>query len=212
MGLNDKATRPIDKARLDDRREEPGEDLQPRHGHALVLEGPRARPRAVRPQRDGRRGGRADGGSRAAELEASSSTGSPRPRGSPRVMIDPDGIHRAVLNIVTNAIDAAEGKDAVGPGVVSRPRWDAAASMVDGRDGGRQRRRHPERVGDRLDLPASSPQPKAREEPASACPSRRRSSASTAAGSSSPPRSAEARPSRSSSRSSGPTSPRATSR
>ncbi len=24
-------------------------------------------------------------------------------------MIDPEGIHRAVLNIVTNAIDAAEG-------------------------------------------------------------------------------------------------------
>jgi signal transduction histidine kinase len=27
----------------------------------------------------------------------------------PQVMIDPDGIHRAVLNMVTNAIDAAEG-------------------------------------------------------------------------------------------------------
>ena len=27
----------------------------------------------------------------------------------PHVLIDPDGIHRAVLNIVTNAIDAAEG-------------------------------------------------------------------------------------------------------
>ena len=27
----------------------------------------------------------------------------------PEVLIDPDGIHRAVLNIVTNAIDAAEG-------------------------------------------------------------------------------------------------------
>jgi two-component system, NtrC family, sensor kinase len=29
----------------------------------------------------------------------------------PRVMIDPEGIHRAVLNIVTNAIDASEGRD-----------------------------------------------------------------------------------------------------
>ncbi len=29
----------------------------------------------------------------------------------PPVLIDPDGIHRAVLNIVTNAIDAAEGVD-----------------------------------------------------------------------------------------------------
>ena len=28
----------------------------------------------------------------------------------PRVMIDPEGIHRAVLNIVTNAIDASEGR------------------------------------------------------------------------------------------------------
>jgi signal transduction histidine kinase len=28
----------------------------------------------------------------------------------PRVMIDPEGIHRAVLNIVTNAIDASEGQ------------------------------------------------------------------------------------------------------
>ena len=36
-------------------------------------------------------------------------------------MIDPDGIHRAVLNIVTNAIDAAEGVDG-GPGRRSRPR------------------------------------------------------------------------------------------
>jgi signal transduction histidine kinase len=30
----------------------------------------------------------------------------------PRIMIDPEGIHRAVLNIVTNAIDACEGAEA----------------------------------------------------------------------------------------------------
>ncbi|QEH34698.1 Sensor protein ZraS [Aquisphaera giovannonii] len=30
--------------------------------------------------------------------------------GMPRVMIDPEGIHRALLNIVTNAIDASEGQ------------------------------------------------------------------------------------------------------
>ena len=46
--------------RLDDRREEPDQDLQPRHGHALVLEGPRAGPRAGRSERDRRRRRRAD--------------------------------------------------------------------------------------------------------------------------------------------------------
>ena len=45
--------------RLDDRREEPDQDLQPRHGHALVLEGPRAGARAGRPERDRRRRRRA---------------------------------------------------------------------------------------------------------------------------------------------------------
>ena len=43
----------------------------------------------------GRAGSRADSGTRATVL--------------PRIMIDTDGIHRAVLNIVTNAIDACEG-------------------------------------------------------------------------------------------------------
>jgi signal transduction histidine kinase len=41
----------------------------------------------------------------------------------PPVMIDPDGIHRAVLNIVTNAIDAAEG--VAGARVVVATGWDA---------------------------------------------------------------------------------------
>ncbi len=40
-----------------------------------------------------------------------------------RVMIDPEGIHRAVLNIVTNAIDATEG--APNAKVVIRTAWDA---------------------------------------------------------------------------------------
>ena len=40
-----------------------------------------------------------------------------------RVLIDPEGIHRAVLNIVTNAIDATEGSpDAK---VTVRTEWDA---------------------------------------------------------------------------------------
>ena len=46
--------------RLDDRREEPDQDLQPGHGHALVLQGSRAGPGAGRPERDGRRRHRAD--------------------------------------------------------------------------------------------------------------------------------------------------------
>ncbi len=45
-----------------------------------------------------------------------------------RVMIDPEGIHRAVLNIVTNAIDASE--DSPEAQVVVRTEWDAAESMA----------------------------------------------------------------------------------
>ena len=47
----------------------------------------------------------------------------------PPVMIDPDGIHRAVLNIVTNAIDAAEGVNA-GAGWSSRPSGTPESSMA----------------------------------------------------------------------------------
>lgn len=47
----------------------------------------------------------------------------------PEVLIDPDGIHRAVLNVVTNAIDAAE--DAPGGGrVCLSSAWDEATSNV----------------------------------------------------------------------------------
>lgn len=46
----------------------------------------------------------------------------------PAVMIDPEGIHRAVLNIVTNAIDAAEGSPAAK--VVVSTRWDSAESLA----------------------------------------------------------------------------------
>jgi len=59
--------------------------------------------------------------SRAAELGVALDW---RPAGDlPPVMIDPDGIHRAVLNIVTNAIDAAEG--VAGARVVVSSEWDA---------------------------------------------------------------------------------------
>ena len=47
--------------------------------------------------------------SRAAELGVQAELAA-QPRHAP-VMIDPEGIHRAVLNIVTNAIDACEGAE-----------------------------------------------------------------------------------------------------
>ncbi|HMB03662.1 MAG TPA: ATP-binding protein [Isosphaeraceae bacterium] len=46
----------------------------------------------------------------------------------PQVLIDPDGIHRAILNIVTNAIDAAEGVE--GARVAVATAWDAGESIV----------------------------------------------------------------------------------
>ena len=44
------------------------------------------------------------------------------------MLIDPEGIHRAVLNIVTNAIDACEGADDARVSVVNE--WDAALSIA----------------------------------------------------------------------------------
>jgi signal transduction histidine kinase len=46
----------------------------------------------------------------------------------PRVMIDPEGIHRAVLNIVTNAIDACEGQHEARVTVTTE--WDEEASTA----------------------------------------------------------------------------------
>jgi signal transduction histidine kinase len=46
----------------------------------------------------------------------------------PQVQIDPDGIHRAVLNIVTNAIDAGEGVE--GARVVVSTAHDAANEII----------------------------------------------------------------------------------
>jgi signal transduction histidine kinase len=45
-----------------------------------------------------------------------------------RVMIDPEGIHRAALNIVTNAIDASE--ESPDARVIVRTEWDAGQSMA----------------------------------------------------------------------------------
>jgi two-component system NtrC family sensor kinase len=47
----------------------------------------------------------------------------------PRGALDPDGIHRAVLNVVSNALDATEGKN--GEGVVEvRTRYDGKQSVA----------------------------------------------------------------------------------
>jgi signal transduction histidine kinase/pSer/pThr/pTyr-binding forkhead associated (FHA) protein len=46
----------------------------------------------------------------------------------PKALIDPDGIHRAVLNIVTNAIDASEGVE--GARVTVSTVWDADESVI----------------------------------------------------------------------------------
>jgi signal transduction histidine kinase len=46
----------------------------------------------------------------------------------PRVTIDPEGIHRAVLNIVTNGIDACEGAD--NAQVTVETQWDAISSIA----------------------------------------------------------------------------------
>jgi signal transduction histidine kinase len=46
----------------------------------------------------------------------------------PRVMIDSEGIHRAILNIVTNAIDASEHAEAAGVNVSTE--WDATATTA----------------------------------------------------------------------------------
>lgn len=48
--------------------------------------------------------------------------------GLPEILIDPDGIHRAVLNVVTNAIDACE--DVEGGRVVVSTGWDEGRSMA----------------------------------------------------------------------------------
>jgi signal transduction histidine kinase/pSer/pThr/pTyr-binding forkhead associated (FHA) protein len=64
--------------------------------------------------------------SRASELGVQLSW-NPSPDLGP-LMIDPEGIHRALLNIVTNAIDASEG--AQDARVVIKTDWDQAASVV----------------------------------------------------------------------------------
>ncbi len=116
---------------------------------------------------------------------------------------DPDGIHRAALNIVTNAIDACEGVE--GGRVAVATAWDepTATARVVVRDNGSGIE-----PGEMAGSSRSSPRRRGRRGPAWACRSRKRSSASTAARSPSPPRSGRGRPSRSSSPPPRPTRPR----
>jgi signal transduction histidine kinase len=46
----------------------------------------------------------------------------------PRLLIDPEGIHRAVLNIVTNAIDACEGSENAQVSIDTE--WDAETPLA----------------------------------------------------------------------------------
>ncbi len=69
--------------------------------------------------------------SRAAELGVTLDW---QPAEVPPIQFDPDGLHRAILNIVTNAIDACE--DAPNPRVVVSTSWDnetqtARVSVID---------------------------------------------------------------------------------
>ncbi|MDB5351340.1 MAG: signal transduction histidine kinase [Planctomycetota bacterium] len=63
--------------------------------------------------------------SRAKELGVSLSW---QPADLPELNLDPDGIHRAILNIVTNAIDASE--EATGAGVTVATAWDDEAATA----------------------------------------------------------------------------------
>ncbi len=55
----------------------------------------------------------------------------------PRIWVDPDGIHRAVLNVVTNAIDAAEGAEDARVTVSIDRDVDAGLVRIHVRDNGR---------------------------------------------------------------------------
>lgn len=73
--------------------------------------------------------------SRAAEFEVKLDW-APKPD-LPRIWVDPDGIHRAVLNIVTNAIDAAEGAENARVAVSIEHDADAALVKIRVKDNGR---------------------------------------------------------------------------
>ena len=160
------------------------QDLQPGHGHALVLQGPRAGPGARRPERDRRRGRRADavarrGAGRRARVAArrEPARGPDRPRRHPP--------RRAEHRHQRHRRHRGRRRTPRSP---SRPSGTPTTSIGPG-----HRRRQRRRASTRPTSPRSSrssPRPRAPAAPGWACPSRRRSSASTAAGSSSSPASA----------------------
>ena len=112
MGLNEHDETVIAQG-LEDRREEPEQHLRPGDGHAHLQQGARARSDDGQPQPGGRRRGRADArpGRARCEVELHWQPGEPMPE----LVFDPEGIHRAVLNVVTNAIDAVERARDAGP-------------------------------------------------------------------------------------------------
>ena len=95
--------------RLGHRREEPGAHLGAGDGHAHVQQGARARAGAGEPQRTGRRRRRADESAGRAKPNVEL-VWQPAPT-MPTLMFDPEAMHRAMLNIVTNAIDACDERE-----------------------------------------------------------------------------------------------------
>ena len=107
-GLKDD-DQPAARAGLEARPQEPGQDPRTRHGHALLLQGARAGDRVGPPQRHRARRDRADRSR--APTSAASRSPPPSTRTCPSILADVEGVHRALLNIVGNAIDAVEEAD-----------------------------------------------------------------------------------------------------
>ena len=76
----------------------------------------------------------------------------------PTLMFDPEGMHRAVLNVVTNALDAVRSGAAGGRVERAAPRYLRRRSAWCRIDGRGQRRRHSRRAdGKRSSTPSSRP-------------------------------------------------------
>ena len=111
MGLKDHDDE-VTAQGLEHRRAEPESHLRPGDGHAHLQQGTRARSAGCQPQRGRRRGDRADAQSGRRRCKSSCDW---RPGDAmPELVFDPEGIHRAVLNVVTNAIDAVSDRETPG--------------------------------------------------------------------------------------------------
>ena len=94
--------------RLAHRRKKPGQDLRPGRRYAQLFQGARAEHRGHRPQRRGPRRRRA-AGARAGDLQVG--LVAELAEDLPICPADREGIHRSLLNIVGNALDAVEGAE-----------------------------------------------------------------------------------------------------